>query len=160
VSEYRVEKRRAQAVLTLSTGSRVRGCFFLASSRASQGGPERVVDLLNSESGFFPFELSAERGAPSALYNRSQVVLVTLLDNPTEAQLEPGYSLATERLVRMLLSNGAEIVGSVRVYRPTGRDRLSDYARLPDTFRYVETEDGTLIVNWGHIVELREISAA
>ena len=160
VSEYRVEKRRAEAALTLTTGATVRGCFFLAGSRASQGGPERVADLLNAETGFFPFELNADATPYTVLFNRTQLVVVTLLENTIEAQLDPGYSLATEREVRMLLSNGERVAGRVRVYRPTGRDRLSDYARLPETFRYVETDDATLVVNSEHIVELLEISEA
>lgn len=160
MSEFRVEKRRAEAVLTLTTGAAVRGSFFLAGSRASQGGPERVADLLNGETGFFPFELNADSAPYTVLYNRSQLVLVTLLDDTVEAQLDPGYSVATERRVRILLSNGDSIEGNVRVYRPTGRDRLSDYARLPDPFRYVETPGATVIVNSAHIVELREISEA
>jgi hypothetical protein len=160
VSEYRVEKRRAEAALTLTTGATVRGCFFLAGSRASHGGPERVADLLNAELGFFPFELNADSTPYTVLFNRTQLVVVTLLENTIEAQLDPGYSVATEREVRMLLSNGETVHGSVRVYRPTGRDRLSDYARLPETFRYVETDEATLIVNTAHIVELRETSEA
>jgi len=160
VSEYRVEKRRAAAALTLTTGTTVRGCFFLAGSRASHGGPERVADLLNAEIGFFPFELNADSTPYTVLYNRTQLVVVTLLENTIEAQLDPGYSVATEREVRMLLSNGESVHGRVRVYRPTGRDRLSDYARLPETFRYVETDEATLIVNSAHIVELRETSEA
>src|SRR4051794_24541305 len=40
VSEYRIEKRRTEAVLTLSTGAVARGCFFLAGSRANRSGPE------------------------------------------------------------------------------------------------------------------------
>jgi hypothetical protein len=158
VSEYRVEKRRAKAALTLTTGATVRGCFFLADSRASHGGPERVADLLNAEMGFFPFELNSDSTPYTVLYNRSQLVIVTLLESTIEAQLDPGYSVATERQVRMLLSNGETVHGGVRVYRPTGRDRLSDYARLSETFRYVETDDATLIVNSAHIVELRETS--
>ncbi len=160
VSEYRVEKRRAAAALTLTTGTTVRGCFFLAGSRASHGGPERVADLLNAEIGFFPFELNADSTPYTVLFNRTQLVVVTLLENTIEAQLDPGYSVATEREVRMLLSNGESVHGRVRVYRPTGRDRLSDYARLPETFRYVETDEATLIVNSAHIVELRETSEA
>jgi hypothetical protein len=156
VSEFRIEKRRAEAVLTLTTGSTVRGCFFLAGSAASHSGPERVADLLNAETGFFPFELNAGSAPYTVLYNRSQLVLVTLLEDTIEAQLDPGYSVATEREVRILLSNGGTVDGRVRVYRPTGRDRLSDYARAPDVFRYVETADGTVIVNADHIVELRE----
>jgi hypothetical protein len=160
VSEFRVEKRRVEAALTLTTGATIRGCFFLAGARATHGGPERVADLLNGETGFFPFELNADNEPYTVLYNRAQVVLVTLLEDSIEAQLDPGYSVATERDVEMLLSNGHTIEGSVRVYRPTGRDRLSDYARLPDAFRYVETDDATVIVNTAHIVELRETTEA
>jgi hypothetical protein len=161
VSDLRVEKRRAEAALTLSTGATVCGCFFLAGARPSQGGPERVGDLLNGEPGFFPFEVNGDaEPAHTVLYNRAQVVLVTLLGDPIEAQLDPGYPVATERGVEILLSNGQAVAGVVRVYRPVGRDRLSDYARLPETFRYVETADGTVIVNCAHIVELRETSEA
>src|SRR5262245_19738639 len=56
MSQFRVEKRRVEAELTLSSGERLKGCFFLATSSATHPGPERVVDLLNSEQGFFPFE--------------------------------------------------------------------------------------------------------
>jgi hypothetical protein len=159
VSEFRVEKRRAEAALTLTTGTTVRGWFFLAGERASHGGPERIADLLNAEAGFFPFELNADSTPYTVLYNRSQVVVVTLLESTIEAQLDPGYSVATEREVRVLLSNGETIEGRVRVYRPTGRDRLSDYARMPDVFRYIETDEATLVINSAHIVELREIRA-
>jgi hypothetical protein len=160
VSEFRIEKRRAEAALTLSTGATVRGCFFLSGSRASHAGPERVADLLNAEGGFFPFELTGDGSPYTVLYNRSQVVVVTLLEDTIEAQLDPGYTVATEREVHILLSSGHTVDGRVRVYRPTGRDRLSDYARLPETFRYIETKGATVIVNTAHIVELRETSEA
>jgi hypothetical protein len=160
VSQFRIEKRRALASLTLTTGATVRGCFFLSGSHATHAGPERVADLLNADTGFFPFELPGELGARTVLYNRSQVVVVTLLEETIEAQLDPGYSVATEREVRVLLSNGRFVEGCVRVYRPSGRDRLSDYARTPETFRYLETADATVIVNTAHIVELLETSEA
>jgi hypothetical protein len=160
-SEFRVEKRRAEAELTLSTGAVVRGCFFLAGSAAAHSGPERVGDLLNAEAGFFPFELAAQglEGSRTPLYNRAQLVLVRLVEQTGEAQLDPGYDVATERHVSILMSNGATVSGAVRVYRPVGRDRLSDYARSSAPFRYVEAADATYIVNGAHIVELREISA-
>lgn len=160
MSEFRIEKRRAEAALTLTTGSTVKGCFFLSGSSASHVGPERVADLLNAETGFFPFELNAESTPYTVLFNRTQVVLVTLLEETGEAQLDPGYNVATERAIRMLLSNGQAVVGRVRIYRPSGRDRLSDYARVPEVFRYVETAVGTVVVNADHIVELRETSEA
>jgi hypothetical protein len=155
VSDLRVEKRRAAAELTLSTGGKVRGSFFLAGSSATHFGPERVGDLLNGEAGFFPFAVEGNDGA-TALYNRMQLVSVRLLESTGEARLDPGYELATERRVSMLLTNGESLCGAVRVYRPAGRDRLSDYARSTEIFRYVETSNATFIVNSAHIVELKE----
>jgi uncharacterized protein (AIM24 family) len=154
VSDLRVEKRRAGAELTLSTGLKVRGSFFLAGSSATHFGPERIADLLNGEAGFFPF--AVEGRGDTALYNRAQLVSVRLLESSGEARLDPGYELATERRVSMLLTNGESLCGAVRVYRPAGRDRLSDYARSSEVFRYVETASATFIVNSAHVIELRE----
>ena len=160
MSEFRIEKRRTQAAVTLSTGAVVHGCFFLAGSRASHAGPERVADLLNAENGFFPFEFMSGDRLRTALINRAQVVEIRLLEGEDEVQSDPGYAVATEREVRMLLSIGRMVTGRVRVQLPTGRDRLSDYTRAPEAFRYVETAEGTVIVNSAHIVELQEASDA
>ena len=160
MSELRIEKHRAAAEVTLATGAAVRGCFFLAGSSAAHAGPERVGDLLNAEKGFFPFDLACPGpdGPTTVLYNRAQLVLVRLIDHTTEAQLDPGYDSATKRHVSVLLSNGSTVSGVVRVYRPAGRDRLSDYARSSDAFRYIEGTSATYIVNVSHVVELREIA--
>ena len=152
-SRYRVEKRRADAELTLTTGTRVKGCFFLWTSSQSGSGPERVGDLLNEQAGFFPFELEDGR---TALYNRAQIVSVRLPVHAKEVELEAGYAVATRRPVSMLLSNGDRVDGVVAVQRPVGHDRLSDYARMVEAFRYVQTATDTLIVNSAHLVELRE----
>ena len=57
-------------------------------------------------------------------------------------------------------SNGQRVVGAVRVYRPEGRDRLSDWARQPETFRYLETSDMALLINVAHIVDVSEVPEA
>ena len=59
-----------------------------------------------------------------------------------------------------MLGNGDAVEGRGRVYRPSGRDRLSGYARAGEIFRDVETAGGTVIVNADHIVEIREKSEA
>jgi hypothetical protein len=154
-SEFRFEKRRTQALVKLSNGELSQGCFFIAGWSARHDGPERVWDLLNSEPGFFPFEIQDKDGPRTVLYNRTHVITVALPDN--EASREPGYSVARCHLATMLLSTGERVTGTVRVYRPEGRDRLSDWARQPEVFRYVETDELTLIVNASHIVEISEM---
>ncbi len=156
MSEFRVEKRREAAEITLSTGATIEGHFFLSGSSQVHAGPERVGDLLNLEAGFFPFET---RGGETALINRAHVVKVVLPEHVIEAQLDDGYDVATRRHVSVLLSSGEQVNGHVAVYRPPGRDRLSDYAHIDDRFRYVEQSDRTLLINSLHIVSLLEVTA-
>jgi hypothetical protein len=154
MSEFRVEKRRAPAEVTLVTGATLSGNFFLAGSSQVHTGPERVGDVLNSEPGFFPFE----SGGETALINRAHVLKVALPTQIIEAQLDAGYDVATRRCVKVLLTTGEEITGNVVVFRPPGRDRLSDYAHLEERFRYVELDDRTLLINSAHIVALTEVT--
>jgi len=154
-SEFRVEKRRVEATVTLSSGESALGCFFVAAGSARHEGPERVGELLNAESGFFPFERHDGGPPRTVLYNRAHLVVVELAE--PEAQRVSGYEVATRRHASIVLSNGRRLVGAVRVYRPEGRDRISDWARDPLLFRYVETAHATLLVNVQHIVEVSEI---
>jgi hypothetical protein len=154
-SEFRVPKHRADAVLTLSSGESLRGCVFVAGGSARHTGPERIGELLNAETGFFPFEIQDAGSARTVLVNRRHVVMVALAEN--EASRDPGYDVARRQTASILMSSGQRVVGAVRVYKPEGRDRLSDWGRQPEIFRYVETTDTTLIVNMAHVVEVSEV---
>lgn len=145
-SAYRFEKRRVEATISLVGGDSVRGSFFVAA--------ERVGDLLNQESGFFPFEIQTAGGSRTVLYNRANLMTAALSEN--EAARDPGYTVARRSDVWILLADGRRIRGVVRVYRPEGHDRLSDWARQPEKFRYVDTDEGTLVVNVAHIVAVTE----
>jgi hypothetical protein len=153
-SRFKIEKTRAPAELVLTKGGTVRGCFFLWANSHSHHGPDRIGDLLNERAGFFPFELE---DGQTALYNRAYLVYVCLPADAVETRVEPGYDVATRHRVDMLMSTGDRITGTVSVYLPAGHSRLSDYARSDQTFRYVETDTQTVIVNAAHVVELREI---
>lgn len=157
-SEFRFEKRRADAVVTLVSGETVKGCFFVAGGTSRHQGPECIGDLLNSEAGFFPFEIQADGVARTVLYNRSHVISVRVFDD--EARRDAGYGVARRRGVSILLSDGSRADGTIRVYRPQGRDRVSDWTRQPEIFRYVEESDATVIVNANHIVAVTEVSVS
>lgn len=153
-SKFKIEKTRAAAELYLATGATVRGCFFLWGSSQSHRGPDRIGDLLNERTGFFPFQ---REDGETALYNRAHVVQVCLPPDAIDTRLEAGYDVATRHTVTMLLSTGHRVTGTVSVYLPDGHARLSDYARSEQMFRYLETEAQTVIINSAHVVELREI---
>lgn len=154
-SEFRVEKARTDASLVLAGGNTVRGQFFVG-VRGRTSGPERVAELLNAEPGFFPFDVHEPEGPRTALYNRTQLVTVALAE--AEARRDAGYDLATPRSIAVRLSNGQQLTGWIRVQRPEGRDRLSDWARLPEMFRYVETDTTTYLINMAHVIEVVEVT--
>ena len=156
-SQFRVEKARTEGTLMLSNGTTVHGSFFVAGSSATHAGPERIKDVLNTEHGFFPFEVQVkDRDARQTfLYNRDHIIYVEL-QGSHEARLDPGYDVATRRTVTMLCSNGARLKGVVSVHRPQGRDRLSDFARYSEQFSYLEGPDATYLVNVRHLIELVE----
>lgn len=141
--------------MTLVSGETAKGCFFLAAGTSRHDGVESIGDLLNSEAGFFPFEILAGEAKRTVLYNRSHLITVHIFEE--EASREPGYGVARRWDVSVLLSNGKRVNGGVRVYRPEGRDRLSDWTRQPETFRYIETDNATFIVNAAHIVAVTEV---
>jgi hypothetical protein len=155
-SELRVDKRRTPAEVTLVTGATLAGSFFLAGDSQGHVGPERIGDLLNSVSGFFPFE----SGGETTMINRAHVLKVALPSLIIEGELDAGYDVAPRHQVSFLLTTGEVIVGQVVVFLPPGRDRLSDYAQIEDRFRYVELADRTLLINAAHIVALTEVAEA
>jgi hypothetical protein len=156
-SDYRVEKARTEAILVLSNGQVAHGHFFTG-DRVRGDGRELVADLLNGTKGFFPFERTDGGAARIVLYNLAHVVLVTLTEN--EARRVPGYEVAKRHLVSLLLSNSQRIVGAVRAHLPSGRDRVSDWARDRIIFRYLEADEATVIVNVQHVTEVTEIEPA
>ena len=103
-----------------------------------------------------PFELHEGHDICTVLYNRAHIVSVSLTER--EERTDAGYDVAIPRVVSILLTTGERLLGTVRVYRPLGRDRLSDWARQADSFRYVEIADTTVIVNAAHIVHISEVS--
>src|SRR5215471_19564326 len=153
-SEFRFEKQRTEASVTLTGGESASGSFFVAPARSNHEGAERVGELLNQEPGFFPFEIQTADGPRTILYHRAHVITVTLTDS--EAARDPGYAVAKRSDVFILLSDGRKLRGVVRVYRPEGRDRLLDWTRQPEVFRYVDTDEGTILVNAAHIVAVTE----
>ncbi|MEX2270288.1 MAG: hypothetical protein WD690_02365 [Vicinamibacterales bacterium] len=155
MSQYRFEKIRVPAELSLTQGPTIPGSFFVAGSAFDHDGPERVSDVLNSRTGFLPFQ---RVDGTTGLYNRAHIVLVRLGQDVVEAQADPGYDVAKKRRVSMRLSTGEEVAGLVPIYRPPGRDRLSDYSQFNEPFRYLVMADRTLLVNSAHIVELTEIA--
>src|SRR4029453_7143781 len=152
MSQFKVLKQQVAASLILSTGAMRHGCFFVVTS-LTHGGHERVGDLLNRASGFFPFQ---HDDGTTGQYNRNHLVMAMLPAGMAEEEYEPSFAGVQRRDVSLLLSTGTSIDGTVLVSGLAGHERLSDFARATKQFWYILTSRGTVVVNSEHIVELIE----
>jgi hypothetical protein len=161
MSQFYTETSRVPATLTLASGDSLTGSFFVATASRTHSGPMRVKDLLNLEPGFFPFEVAEGTGTSTHLFNRQHLVAATL-SSAEEPRADAGYDVAVSRRVSVRLSTGAAVVGHIRIYQRPGHERTSDYVReraSEETFRYLERESDTLIVNMSHVLQISDIDA-
>jgi hypothetical protein len=156
MSAYHLDKRRVPARVVLATGATVAGELFLGDATPAGAGPERLADMLNAERGFFPVEVSDPSSGRRrvALFNRAHVVVVRLDEPELELDLDASYAIAPRRAVALVLMNGDILFGDLHVVAPEGRTRVSDLARAEERFRYLETPDGTCVVNFDHVIEI------
>ena len=143
-SAFRFVKRRGEAVIVCLVGRHHHG--------RSSGG-RTVVDLLNLETGFFPFEIRSGGGTQTVLYHRAHVITSSLPENeaPRDAATRSPSAATSGSCCRTAAASRRRPGLPAR-----GRDRLSDWARQPETFRYVETDEGHVLVNVAHIVAVTE----
>ena len=156
MSAYQIEKRRARVKITLATGTSVVASLFLADATPAGIRPERVGDMLNSDHGFFPAEVQDPSATRVSLFNRDHVVMMRLEEPELELELDASYAIAPRRRVAFVISGGDLLFGEMHVVAPEGHMRVSDFASTAERFRYLETADGTYVVNLGHVVEIAQ----
>ena len=127
-SEFRVEKSRAEATLTLSNGTSVHGCFFIAGNSRTHVGPERVEGRAEQRDRIFSVRRAARRRvAHRALQPRPSSCSWSSPTQTSRAAIRVTTS-QLERIVTMLMSNGDAAARR--------RARVSSArARSPERFR-------------------------
>lgn len=159
MSELRIEKRRVSVSVSLTAGHRFTGALFLSAQAAAHAGPERLLDLLNASEGFLPFELVSSVGArETILLNRSHIAVVQSEASHHDLADDTSYQVAPQKSVALLLATGEELSGVLRIDRPSGRNRLSDGLNDHIGFRYLETANGILAVNFAYVVRITPLA--
>lgn len=154
MSEFYVEKRRVRVAMRLADGRELNGDLFLSHVAPDHSGPEWVGDLLNRDQGFVPCDVGADGDPRVLLYNRAYIVTVKTLEPELEQSLDPSYSIAPRQRVTIGLAGGDRLTGDLHIAMPEGRDRVSDFTSTGARFRYIETENGAVVVNFDHVVEI------
>ncbi len=120
--------------LTLWTldGGRLRGEIFLRLNVEAHAGPETVQDRLNAPDQFLT--LSGVGDVPLVFLSKGQVIRVEVPEEEwPPGGTDAGVGVSIEP-VRVRLTTGEELSGTIRIEGPSGKRRLSDFLNTPPAF--------------------------
>jgi hypothetical protein len=144
MADLKVPKWRTRVDFQFPHREQASLAVYLSDFAHDHQGPERLSDLLNGPRDFFPaHDDDKDR---TVLVNRRNVsVARVVLD--IEASPSEQYTLPYENQVRILLVDGAEVLGLITYVRPDDRARVLDFLNEPPLFFPVMEKEQVALVN-------------
>ena len=150
--EY-IDKLRVSVRISRPGQAVVEGMIALAPHSSLHSGPETLLELLDPETGFLPFERAADDAV--LLISRHDIQWV-LADPTVDAKLvrPPAYQFTRQERVRVCLRGGEDLDGLIQMELPENVNRVSDYLNGPERYFPLATRRGTFLI---HKAAVREI---
>ncbi|PLY01006.1 MAG: hypothetical protein C0623_06340 [Desulfuromonas sp.] len=149
MSEYQVEKQRAEVTIYLTDGEERQGVLFLSPFSSLHSGPQTLVEFLHEEEPFVPFIRSDDS---FRLLNKRHISHVRY--QPQESD-QP--KIGTEVKVSITFINGKELAGTAVLETPEGKGRLLDFLNGKPGYFSLDCGDGEFyLVNPRVIVEISD----
>ena len=149
MSEFRIEKVRRPVVVKLVGGTTLEGDIFLQPWARYRSGTQNPADLLNEPEPFFPL---SSAGDDMVMVAKDRVTQVQFDDGSPEA--EDGG--AAEVAVDVVLADGTQISGDLRLEARSDRARLLDFLNGDhQRFLTIRTEAAVCLVNRAQIAQVR-----
>lgn len=140
--DYRIEKQRLAATVTLGGGAVLPGHLFVPAPLPGHTATEDPAALLNDREPFLPVETNGE----VLLVAKARVAEVSGLPvGELDELLRQSTPMA---LVEVRLANGARHFGSLRLEIRTGRPRVLDFLNdVAQPFLTLYTDQGIRLIN-------------
>ena len=129
-----------KAEVHFSDQTRLIGSFFVSLHAQSHAGSEYVIDRLNGERSYLPFE--SEEGEIVLIQKRS--IEMVVLD---KRELNKNLGYQQEIAARVNLLSGQNIKGKVYPDLPKEHSRLSDFVNLSEEFFHLEVCGKDYLIN-------------
>ena len=149
MSVYHVEKSELSVVVFQADGSIMKGVVFLSATAYSHMGKQTLLDLLKEPGDFFPFRSEA---GEFCVTNKQTITHIRF--EPPE-QEEQYQSLGDREDVEIKFVGGEQLVGTVTIEMPEGRNRLLDFINAMKGFFLLQTQEAHYLVN---VSQVRDIS--
>jgi hypothetical protein len=143
-----VPKKRVFLTVDFVGDKRIRGNIFLSPQSGLHYGEERIIDMLNDATSFFPFEL--EGTSAIRIINKENIISVGATED-----LPAEEGLGKKETITVVLSNGRNISGELIIDQPEYKSRVLDFFNSGERrFFRLFTESETYYINISHVIEV------
>ena len=133
------------------------GYVCVAPRTPSHGGPETVLELLNSGVRVIPFHRHADDA--TLLITRLNLTYVTINSDVQAELVRPhNFAVTHEEHVMVELDDGTRLEGNIQMEMPEELNRASDFLNLSDDFFPLIARQGILLVNKSKVCVTRVFS--
>jgi len=149
MSEYQVEKQRAEVTIYLVDGQERAGVLFLSPLSSTHSGPQTLIELLHEEDPFVPF---LRHDHEFFLLNKKQISHVRYQPVASDTPV-----LGEPAKVTITFVNGKQLSGTTLLQTPEGKGRMQDFLNgKPGYFSLDCGGDEFYLVNPRVIIEVAD----
>jgi hypothetical protein len=132
--------QKRQAEIIFYDGQSIAGHFFISPAPKGLSGSENVIELLNDDRFYIPFEIAE---GEISLLQKGSIVMVKMAINEMPKDLPYLRRTAT----KIFLLSGDTLEGHVFIDLPKTHTRLSDFLNFSKRFFFIEVEEQDFLVN-------------
>ena len=136
----KLKTQKRQAEIMFSDGQSIGGHLFISPSPKGLTGSENVIEILNDDRFYIPFEIA--EGEISLLQKGS---IVTVRMGISEMPKDLPYLSRTS--TKIFLLSGDILEGNVFIDLPKTRTRLSDFLNFSKRFFFIDVDEQDILVN-------------
>lgn len=154
-----IEKLRIPVRVCQPGEEPVEGQFALCPQSPLHGGPETMLEMLNSGSRVVPFVRAADEAV--LLLTRQSIDWVTAGDGVERALMcPPAFRFTREERIEVRFVDGRRIEGLIQMELPEDFSRASDFLNGSEEFYPLLTRNGIVLVNKVRVCETRVFDSA
>lgn len=150
---YRFEKFELPVMIFQADGSIMKGVVFLSPCASAHNGQQTLADLLREQGAFFPFRCDS-----GSFCVTNKATITHLRFDPVGSGLD-NAALGDQLDVQITFVGGEQLLGTIVIEMPEGRNRLYDFINAVKGFFPLSTPEAHYLVNIALVRDISPIEA-
>ncbi|MGD1972818.1 MAG: hypothetical protein PVH37_15885 [Desulfobacterales bacterium] len=136
----KLKTQKRQAEIMFSDGHSIGGHFFISPSPKGPAGSENVIEILNDDRSYIPFEIAE---GEISLLQKGSIIMVRM----AISEMPKDLPYLSRTSTKIFLLSGDILEGNVFIDLPKTRTRLSDFLNFSKRFFFIDVNEQDILVN-------------